>query len=281
MALGPVLCGGLALPPPKRQARHCTLPVRGRTVENMGRDVSSHDRLAREPEPNKAEAPARQARLAQGVPTLATAAMEMQRKAGNRVTASFLLSRGQAKLTVGSADDRYEHEADSAASEVVSRLRSARAARQVSAPLDEEGAVEHAAPALGRVQRKSPAVIGREGGDLDEATETAIKSARHSGKPLPAGQRRSMEAAFGADFGRVKLHTGPQSHALNDQVGAIAFTVGSDVFLGRSAPDVTNVSSEALLAHELAHTVQQGARHHCRPGTSRRPHFENPSSTDR
>jgi hypothetical protein len=224
----------------------------------MGRDVSSHDRLAREPEPNKAEAPARQVRLAQGVPTLAMAAMEMQRKAGNRVTASFLLSRGQAKLTVGSADDRYEHEADSAASEVVSRLRSARAARQVSAPLDEEEAVEHAAPALGRVQRKSPAVIGREGGDLDQATETAIKSARHSGKALPAGQRRSMEAAFGADFGRVKLHTGPQSHALNDQVGAIAFTVGSDVFLGRSAPDVTNASSEALLAHELAHAVQQG-----------------------
>ncbi len=266
--------------PPIRQARYCTLPVPGRTVDNMGRDVSSHDRLAREPEPNKAEASPRAAWRAQGVPTLATGAMEMQRKAGNRVTASFLLSRGQAKLTVGSADDRYEHEADAAASEVVSRLRSARAARQVSAPLEEEGDVEHAAPALGRVQRKRSAVIGREGGDLDEATETVIKSARHSGRPLPAGQRRSMEGAFEADFGRVKLHSGPESHALNEQVGAIAFTVGSDIFLGRSAPDVANASSEALLAHELAHTVQQGARHDCRPGTNRRAHFENPSSTD-
>ncbi len=200
------------------------------------------------------------------------AAMEMQRKAGNRVTASFLLSRGQAKLTVGSADDRYEHEADAAASEVVSRLRSARAARQVSAPLEEEGDVEHAAPALGRVQRKRSAVIGREGGDLDEATETVIKSARHSGRPLPAGQRRSMEGAFEADFGRVKLHSGPESHALNEQVGAIAFTVGSDIFLGRSAPDVANASSEALLAHELAHTVQQG-------GAPRLPPRDEPTSS--
>ncbi|HXW79404.1 MAG TPA: DUF4157 domain-containing protein, partial [Acidimicrobiales bacterium] len=182
---------------------------------------------------------------------------EMQRKAGNRATASALLRVGQANLTVGAADDRYEREADAAASEVVSRLRAARSAAPVAPPPEEE-AVEQGGPALSQVQRKASAVVGKEGGDLDEETEGAINSARRGGRPLPEGSRRSMEAAFGADFGRVKLHSGPAAQALNNQVGATAFTVGPDIFLGRSAPDVTSAGSEGLLAHELAHTVQQG-----------------------
>jgi Domain of unknown function (DUF4157) len=188
-----------------------------------------------------------------------TSALEMQRKAGNRATAAALLSMGQAKLKVGPADDRYEREADAARSEVLSRLRAAGTGSPVAAPLEEEDAAEYVAPLLSRVQRDASAVMGREGGDLDEATEKAINSSRHSGKALPEVRRRSMESAFGADFGGVKVHSGPEAHALNDRVGAIAFTLGRDIFLGRSAPDVASPASDGLLAHELAHTIQQGA----------------------
>jgi nucleoid-associated protein YgaU len=233
------------------------LRFRSRTVVIMGGEVSRQPGRAKEPERKNAASGERAPRVAKDMPSWAAGAMEMQRKAGNRATASALLRMGQAKLTVGAADDRYEREADAAASEVVSRLRAARTASPVPPPPEEE-AVEAGSPALSQVQRKASPVIGREGGDLDAATETAIKSARHGGRPLPEGRRRSMEAAFGADFGGVKVHSGPAAHALNKQVGAIAFTVGSDIFLGRSAPDVTSARSEGILAHELAHTVQQG-----------------------
>ncbi len=183
----------------------------------------------------------------------------MQRKAGNRATAAALLSMGQAKLKVGPADDRYEREADAARSEVLSRLRAAGTGSHVAPPLEKEETTDYVAPLLSQVQREASAVIGREGGDLDEASEKAINSARHSGKALPEVRRRSMESAFGADFGAVKVHSGPEAHALNDRVGALAFTLGRDIFLGRSAPDMTSPASDGLLAHELAHTIQQGA----------------------
>ena len=75
---------------------------------------------------------------------------------------------------------------------------------------------------------------------------------------LPDAVRGPMEGAFGADFSSVKLHTGHEAESLNNHVGAMAFTVGSDIFLGRSAPSISSPSGQSLLAHELTHTIQQG-----------------------
>jgi hypothetical protein len=67
-----------------------------------------------------------------------------------------------------------------------------------------------------------------------------------------------MENAFEADFSAVKLHSGSEASRLNRYMGAKAFTVGADVFLRDGMPDTAS-DGESLLAHELAHTVQQGA----------------------
>lgn len=78
-----------------------------------------------------------------------------------------------------------------------------------------------------------------------------------SGQPLAPATRRAMESAFDTDFGDVRVHTSPRAGAAAEALGARAFTVGSDVVFarGRYRPGVP--SGERLIAHELAHVVQQ------------------------
>lgn len=189
---------------------------------------------------------------------LAGVVMDLQRKVGNAAT-TRLLSAGQAKLTVGPAGDRYEREADAIAAEVVARLRSGAA----SSPLGNASGDQEPAGAVSVMARRGPtalsAPIGEEGGELSGAEEARFNAARHGGSQLPPALRRSMEGAFGADFSAVRVHSGEAAASLNESVGALAFTVGSDIFLGRSSPGFSTPSGQSLLAHELAHTVQQGA----------------------
>lgn len=180
--------------------------------------------------------------------------LDLQRSAGNRTTVAALGRHAQAKLTVGPVDDPYEREADAVASAVLAHL----AAASASPPTPGHPSVDPVIgrrPAPGGISRRA---VGAEGGEVDTGTEAAIDGARRGGHALGAELRRSMEGAFGADFSTVKLHSGPQSAALNDAVGAEAFTIGSDIFLGASAPDLSTRAGQGLLAHELAHTVQQG-----------------------
>ena len=66
-----------------------------------------------------------------------------------------------------------------------------------------------------------------------------------------------MGTATGQDFSDVKVHTDPESHALNDQLGAKAFTTGSDIFFRSGAYDPGSSGGRELLTHELTHVVQQ------------------------
>jgi ribosomal protein S18 acetylase RimI-like enzyme len=74
-----------------------------------------------------------------------------------------------------------------------------------------------------------------------------------AGRPLPQQVRSQMESALGADFSGVRVHVGPQA----ERIGAIAFTMGADIYFapGRFQPD-TALGCQ-LLGHELAHVVQQ------------------------
>ena len=73
------------------------------------------------------------------------------------------------------------------------------------------------------------------------------------GKPLSDAVRGKMEAALGADFSDVRVHVGPQA----ERIGAVAFTMGSEIYFapGRYQPDT--LQGQQLLGHELAHVVQQ------------------------
>ena len=66
-----------------------------------------------------------------------------------------------------------------------------------------------------------------------------------------------MEVAFDTDFGRVRVHAGPAAQAAAAALRARAFTVGQDIYLRRPADDPRVAGPTPLLAHELAHTMQQ------------------------
>ncbi len=100
---------------------------------------------------------------------------------------------------------------------------------------------------------------GPEGGEVDPSITTQIQAARGSGRPLDEPVRSSMESGFGADFSNVRVHTGGQADTLNRSLNARAFTTGQDVFFRQGEYNPGSSAGQKLLAHELTHTVQQGA----------------------
>ena len=108
------------------------------------------------------------------------------------------------------------------------------------------------------VVRRVVSTVGAEGGEVDADTEQAIMSARSSGTAFEPAVRREMESAFGgADFSAVRLHAGGRAKELNQTIQAKAFTHGSDIFFRDGLPDTGRRDGQALLAHELTHTLQQ------------------------
>jgi hypothetical protein len=80
---------------------------------------------------------------------------------------------------------------------------------------------------------------------------------RSSGRALDSTTRDFMEQRFGHDFSRVRVHSDSQATSSARAVGALAYTVGPDIVLGASARSTGMGRANALLAHELAHVVQQ------------------------
>ena len=81
---------------------------------------------------------------------------------------------------------------------------------------------------------------------------------RSPGNPLDQETRACMESRFGHDFSEVRVHTGVRAAESARAVDATAYTVGRDVVFdaGQYVPHTT--AGQFLLAHELAHVVQQG-----------------------
>jgi hypothetical protein len=77
------------------------------------------------------------------------------------------------------------------------------------------------------------------------------------GRELPASVRAHFEPRFGADFGGVRIHTGPQAEASASALQARAFTVGRDIVFGRGELAPETGRGRHLLAHELTHVLQQ------------------------
>ncbi len=90
------------------------------------------------------------------------------------------------------------------------------------------------------------------------ALQSQLNSSKGKGSPLSDTTRSSMESAFGADFSSVRVHTGSDAVQMNKDLGAQAFTHGSDIYFNKNKYDTNSNSGNHLLAHELTHTIQQG-----------------------
>jgi hypothetical protein len=125
------------------------------------------------------------------------------------------------------------------------------------------GAIAGAASAVvGGVKKAASAVAGvfakaREGGVRDAGDLQAIQAELGAGHPLDGGVKSQMESAFGGDFSQVRIHTDSTAASLSTQLNARAFTIGRDVAFGMGEYQPGTLIGDALIAHELAHVVQQ------------------------
>jgi len=101
---------------------------------------------------------------------------------------------------------------------------------------------------------------------LNSVADTAISAADFAGgRPLDPRTRALMEARLGHNFGAVRVHTGARPAMLARRLGARAFALGADIFFAPRQYTPSTPAGLSLLAHELVHVAQQGARR-CVPG---------------
>ena len=192
----------------------------------------------------------------------------------------------QPKLTVGKPNDKYEQEADTTADRVVKQINGRAAAPPtVQAKCDtcekedkkreEEGVEEQRRG--GELQRKpvfesageppeegGPGVMAKpENNGLSangngSGLQSRLNSTQGKGQPLPEQTRASMESAMGSDFSGVRVHNGREADEMNQGLRAQAFTHGRDIYFREGKYNPQAEDGQRLLAHELAHVVQQG-----------------------
>ena len=92
-------------------------------------------------------------------------------------------------------------------------------------------------------------------------------------QPLDPALRGSFERALGQPLGEVRTHSGPEASEVARTAGVRAFARGPDIVLGQPAPRSGTFSERFLLAHEIAHVVQQraaaGVRDVAKPASGR------------
>lgn len=88
----------------------------------------------------------------------------------------------------------------------------------------------------------------------NQAVQAAVKS---GGQPLAGATRAQMEVHFGEDFGEVRVHTDNQAAESAAELSATAFTAGDHIVFDRGEYAPESSEGRDLLAHELAHVVQQ------------------------
>jgi len=209
--------------------------------------------------------------------------IHLQQTYGNRYVQRLLNSKAvQAKLTVSQPDDTYEKEADRVADIVTQKISAYEIQRQAPEEEEEEEietkpASSLQAPEEEEIQIKASEIQYQEVPEEEELpiqpqaaesghpvvsgeVETRINSARGSGQPLADTIREPMERAMGSDFSDVRVHTNSEANELNQQLSARAFTTGKDVFFGKGEYSPGSSSGRKLIAHELAHVVQQTGR---------------------
>ena len=78
-----------------------------------------------------------------------------------------------------------------------------------------------------------------------------------SGNPLDETTQGFMEQRFRQDFGRVRIHHNSNAAESARSIQARAYTVGNHIAFGAGQYSPQTLTGQNLIAHELAHVVQQ------------------------
>jgi hypothetical protein len=191
-------------------------------------------------------APARTAPRAQAP---AEAQAQAEQTASLNPVWQLIAWRAQTKLAVSTPDDPAEREADRIAERVTQ-----------AAPVHLQR--ECAACAAGGApcptcEEKTQVLRATEGAAGPARVPDGFAQALGPGRPLEPEVRAFFEPRLGQDLSQVSVHTGPAADALARSVKANAFTVGPHIAFRDTHFAPGSSAGRRLLAHELAHVVQQ------------------------
>lgn len=95
------------------------------------------------------------------------------------------------------------------------------------------------------------------GGLVHPDVQAAIAATRGGGRPLERSVAATLAPSMGTSLDDVRIHTGEGAAAMARAVTARAFTVGNDIYFGRGEYRPGTPAGNELIAHEVAHTIQQ------------------------
>jgi hypothetical protein len=101
----------------------------------------------------------------------------------------------------------------------------------------------------------SPAIVSAPGPGI----RAVLERLEGTGQPLAPSERSFFEPRFGASFGAVRIHTGGEADYLARSIDARAFTFNRHIVFRAGEFRPESHAGRSLLAHELTHTIQQGA----------------------
>jgi Domain of unknown function (DUF4157) len=149
----------------------------------------------------------------------------------------------KAEIPVSDPADASEREADAIADRVMTMRAPSAIQRKCASCEDDKNKIHAKRDSAAAPQPSAAASVG------------AVL--QDPGAPLDAAARAYFEPRFGQDFSAVRVHTGGGAADAARSVDARAYTFGRDIVFGRGQYAPHDVDGRRLLAHELAHTVQQ------------------------
>ncbi len=165
--------------------------------------------------------------------------LQLQSLIGNEATTALI----QTKLRISQPGDIHEQEADRVAEKVM---------RMPEPPV--QLASDKTAHDLVQTKVETPPTT-----QVSSELEARIQSNEGRGEPLSCSVRAFFEPRFGVDFSAVRVHADGEADQLNRVLSSRAFTTGQHIFLRQNEYESSGSRGNLLLAHELAHVLQQAS----------------------
>ena len=204
----------------------------------------------------------------QSISSSAEQILFLQRTIGNQAVGRLLKSGAlQAKLRIGQPGDIYEQEADRMAERVM-RMPEMPFSKGTISNHDDGTPIRRKCPGCNKEikirkedekEKLQKTEVSGSTPEVSSELESSISAVRSGGQPLPEFVRAFFELRFGTDFDQVRVHSDVKAAEVARVVDARAFTMGRNVVFGEGEYTPETISGRRLLAHELTHTIQQGA----------------------
>ncbi len=167
----------------------------------------------------------------------------------------------QPKLKIGQPGDKYEKEADAVADRV---MMISSQSQKDTVQMKPDSSLPHIQMKCKECEEEltlqmKPA-IQKEQDDkshASESTSNSLSSSAGMGQQMKASVQEDIGSKMGTDFSDVKIHTDSKAVQMNEELGARAFTHGSDIYFNSGNYNPGTSDGKHLLAHELTHVVQQ------------------------